>query len=116
MKNYVNIALQVLPKSKTKETYDLVDDAIKVIQDSGLKYQVCPFETAIEGPYDQIMSLVEKVQEVCFEKGAEELMVYIKIQTRKNSRVTIEEKMYGGAPDSHAWKCSSKKVRFKIYA
>lgn len=92
MKNYVNIALQVLPKSKTKEAYDLVDDAIKVIQDSGLKYQVCPFETAIEGPYDEIMKLIEKVQETCFNKGAEELLVYIKIQNRKDSKVTIEEK------------------------
>ena len=93
MKNYVNIALQVLPKSKTKETYDLVDDAIKVIQDSGLKYQVCPFETAIEGPYDEIMRLVEKVQETCFNSGADELLVYIKIQNRKEGDVTIEEKM-----------------------
>ena len=94
MKNYVNIALQVLPKSKTKESYDLVDDAIKLIQDSGLKYQVCPFETAIEGPYDEIMKLVEKVQETCFNNGAEELMVYIKIQNRKNGQVTIDEKMH----------------------
>ena len=93
MKNYVNIALQVLPKSKTKEAYDLVDVAIKVIQDSGLKYQVCPFETAIEGSYDEIMKLVEKVQETCFNDGAEELMVYIKIQNRKDGQVTIDEKM-----------------------
>ncbi len=94
MKNYVNIALQVLPKSKTKESYDLVDEAIKVIQNSGLKYQVCPFETAIEGPYDEIMELVEKVQLTCFNKGAEELLVYIKIQNRKDGTVTIDEKMH----------------------
>lgn len=93
MKNYVNIAIQVLPKSKTREAYDLVDEAIAVIKESGLKYQVCPFETAIEGPYDEIMKLVEKVQLVCFEKGADELLVYVKIQNRKDSRVTIEEKM-----------------------
>ena len=93
MNNYVNVAIQVLPKSKTKEAYDLVDDAIKVIQDSGLKYRVCPFETVIEGPYNEIMQIVEKVQEKCFERGADELMVYIKIQNKKNSKVTIEDKM-----------------------
>lgn len=93
MKNYVNIAIQVLPKSKTKEAYDLVDVAIKVIQDSGLKYQVCPFETAIEGPYDEIMKLIENVQDTCFNNGAEELLVYVKIQNRKNGQVTIDEKM-----------------------
>ncbi len=93
MKNYVNIALQILPKSKTKEAYDLVDDAIKVIQESGIKYQVCPFETVLEGPYDEIMNLIEKTQETCLKKGAEELMVYIKVQIRKDSKVTIDDKM-----------------------
>ena len=93
MKNYINVALQVLPKSKTREAYDLVDDAIEVISRSGLKYQVCPFETVIEGPYNEIMELIEKVQSVCFGKGADELLVYVKIQNRKDSKVTIEEKM-----------------------
>lgn len=93
MKNYVNIAVQVLPKSKTKEAYDLVDDAIGVISKSGLKYRVCPFETVLEGPYDEIMGVIEKLQEKCFDSGADELLVYIKIQNRKNTKVTIEDKM-----------------------
>ncbi len=93
MKNHINVAIQVLPKSTTREAYDLVDDAIKVISLSGLKYQVCPFETAIEGPYDEIMELIEKIQSVCFQKGADELLVYVKIQNRKDSKVTMEEKM-----------------------
>ena len=93
MNNYVNVAVQVLPKSKTKETYDLVDDAIQVISESGLKYRVCPFETVLEGPYDEIMKVVEKLQQKCFDSGADELMVYIKIQNRKNTKVTIEDKM-----------------------
>lgn len=93
MKNYVNIAVQVLPKSKTKESYDLVDDAIKVIDMSGLKYRVCPFETVLEGPYDKIMEVVEKLQETCFNNGADELLVYLKIQNRKNDKVTIDDKM-----------------------
>jgi len=93
MKNYVNVALQVLPKSKTKDSYDVVDQAIKVIQESGLKYRVCPFETVIEGPYNEIMQVVQEVQEKCFDYGADELLVYIKIQTKKDSKVTINDKM-----------------------
>ncbi len=93
MKNYVNVAVQVLPKSETKKAYDLIDDAIKVIHDSGLKYRVCPFETVIEGPYDEVMKLIEEVQLTCFNNGANELLVYVKIQNRKDSNVTIEEKM-----------------------
>ncbi|MDY6801777.1 MAG: MTH1187 family thiamine-binding protein [Bacteroidota bacterium] len=93
MNHQVNVAVQVLPKSKVKEPYALVDEAIKVINDSGLRYRVCPFETVIEGPYQDIMSVVEKLQEVCFEKGADEMLVYVKIQNRKDGNVTIEDKM-----------------------
>jgi len=93
MNHQVNVAVQVLPKSKSKEPYALVDEAIKVINDSGLRYRVCPFETVIEGPYQDIMSVVEKLQEVCFEKGADEILVYVKIQNRKDGNVTIKEKM-----------------------
>jgi len=94
MKNKVNVAIQVLPQSNTKKAYDLVDVAIEVIKNSGLKYQVCPFETVVEGPYRLIMETVEKMQQVCFENGADELLVYLKIQNRKNADVTIDEKMY----------------------
>ncbi|MDK2978062.1 MAG: hypothetical protein PWP52_776 [Bacteroidales bacterium] len=93
MNHQVNVAVQVLPQSKLKEPYALVDEAIKVINDSGLRYRVCPFETVIEGPYQDIMSVVEKLQEVCFEKGADEMLVYLKIQNRKDGKVTIEDKM-----------------------
>lgn len=60
MNKTVNIALQVLPSSDTHHPYDLVDKAIEVIAASGLNYQVTPFETVIEGTYDEIMEVVKK--------------------------------------------------------
>ncbi|MEE4197930.1 MAG: MTH1187 family thiamine-binding protein [Bacteroidales bacterium] len=93
MNHQVNVAVQVIPKSQRKEIYALVDDAIQVIHDSGLRYRVCPFETVIEGPYQEIMEVVEKIQEVCFKEGADELLVFLKIQNRKTGMVTIEDKM-----------------------
>jgi uncharacterized protein (TIGR00106 family) len=92
MKNIINLALQVLPKSSTMESYDLVDKAIEVIQRSGLKYRVCPFETVIEGDYESVMKVVEQAQQACFDSGADELLVYIKIQRKKDRDVFIEDK------------------------
>lgn len=94
MKNIVNVAIQVLPQSGTKKAYDLVDIAIEVIKNSGLKYRVCPFETVVEGPYDIIIQTVQEMQQMCFDNGAEELLVYLKIQNRNNADVSIEEKMH----------------------
>lgn len=92
MSHQINLAIQVLPKSKHGDTYALVDEAIRVIQQSGVKYRVCPFETVMEGPYDQLMAIVRDAQQACFDAGAEEVLVNIKIQHRRDGDVTIEEK------------------------
>lgn len=89
----INAALQILPKSRDKDVYSLVDKAIEVIAQSGLKYQVCPFETVIEGTYEEVMEVVNKAQEACFAQGAEDMMVYIKLQRNRTKDVAIEEKM-----------------------
>lgn len=92
MNNIVNLAIQVLPLAASKDKYAVVDDAIAKIQASGLKYIVCPFETVVEGPYDRVMQLVNEIQEACFESGAEEIIVNMKLQRRKNKDVFIDEK------------------------
>lgn len=93
MKNQINLAIQVLPRSSTNGTYELVDVAIELIQKSGLKYRVCPFETVIEGHYDEVMKLVKDIHEVVYAEGAEEMITNIKIQTRHNQDVFIDDKM-----------------------
>lgn len=93
MNNTVNIALQILPTSKTVHPYSIVDAAISVIAASGLKYRVTPFETVMEGSYDRIMEVVKLAQQACYDAGAENLMTYLKIQSNGNGDVSIEDKM-----------------------
>ena len=93
MNNTVNIALQILPTSKTTHPYSIVDAAIAVIAASGLKYRVTPFETVMEGSYDRIMEVVKLAQQACYDAGAENLMTYLKIQSNGNGDVSIEDKM-----------------------
>ena len=92
MTKTVNIALQILPSSKTIHPYKLVDKAIEVIANSGLIYRVTPFETVMEGNYDEIMKVVKQAQDACYAVGAESLMTYIKIQSSLND-VSIDDKM-----------------------
>ncbi|WP_439185203.1 thiamine-binding protein [Carboxylicivirga taeanensis] len=89
----VNVAVQVLPMSKTHEMYDMVDAAIELIQKSGLKHKVTPFETVIEGAYGEVMELVEAVQQACYNNGAENLLCNLKIQSHQVEDVTIEDKV-----------------------
>lgn len=93
MSAIVNIAIQVIPLSREKELYDLVDLAIQVIQSAGIKYRVCPFETVMEGEYDRLMEIVKECQQVCLDNGADQVLVNLKIQNRKKGDIRIRDKM-----------------------
>lgn len=89
----VNVAIQVLPISKSKAMYDIVDAAIDEIAQSGLKYEVTPFETVVEGVYADVMDLVGKVQERCYAEGANDIICNLKIQSRAVGDVFIDDKI-----------------------
>jgi uncharacterized protein YqgV (UPF0045/DUF77 family) len=88
----VNVAVQLLPL-RTAEVYPLVDEAISMIELSGLKYRLCPFETVLEGDYDTIMKLIKDIQLRCLKSGVSDTLCNLKIQMRLGSDVTIEDKM-----------------------
>ena len=93
MNKTVNMALQVLPLADGKTSYDMVDVAIAIIARSGVKYRVCPFETVMEGDFDQLMEVVKKVHEACYAAGTENMMAYIKIESHAGQPAVIEQKM-----------------------
>ncbi|MBT0810859.1 thiamine-binding protein [Litoribacter ruber] len=88
----INLGLQIIPKSKTQESYDLVEKAIEVIQESGVKYEVTPFETVMEGPQEKLMEVALHAQQAVFNGGADEVLIFYRIHARKDSGVSMEEK------------------------
>jgi uncharacterized protein (TIGR00106 family) len=93
MNQQINLAIQVLPRAKDIHPYDLVDIAIDVIRKSGVKYLVCPFETVLEGNYDELMKIVKDIHKECYEAGAEEIICNLKIQSNSSKKVEIDDKM-----------------------
>lgn len=91
--NKINVAIQVLPEGEGKLKYDLVDKAIQAIQNSGLKYQVCPFETVVECKFNELSDLIVKIHEACEIAGTERMLMNLKIQSSFEGNVTIEDKM-----------------------
>jgi uncharacterized protein YqgV (UPF0045/DUF77 family) len=93
LKNTINLGIQIVPKSKTLDAYALVDKAIAVIQESGVKHVVTPFETVMEGTEDQLFEIAKKAKDAVFDAGAEEVLVYYRIQIKKDADVSIEDKI-----------------------
>lgn len=58
----IQASLKVMPSGDSqKEVYDKVNEVIKMIDISGLKYQVGSSETSIEGEYGEIFKLIENI-------------------------------------------------------
>ena len=93
MDKIINVGIQVLPYGNEPYRYYFIDKAIEVIENSGLNYKVCPFETVIEGYYDEVMAVVKEVQETCYEAGAEMCVVNIRIHSAKDEDIYIEDKL-----------------------
>ncbi len=89
----VNVAIQVLPQSGTKAPYVIIDRIIQHIQQSGLRYRVCPFETVVEGSFDAIMVLIREIQEIGIQAGAQKMLTNIKIEIHASGQVSIDDKM-----------------------
>ena len=85
-----SVAIQVLPNVQDEE------EVIRIayIRSTGLNYYVGPFETTIEGDYDQLMDIVKECQHVAERAGCKAMSVYVKIAYKPEGDVlTIEKKV-----------------------
>ena len=93
MHNYtVNASLQILPVVQDRHPYEWVDEAILIIQQSGIKYEVGAFSTVLEGTYAEVMKVVNDVNEYLLQKSCPEWISNIQVQIRSNEDITSDEK------------------------
>jgi uncharacterized protein (TIGR00106 family) len=88
----VNASLQILPVVQDRHPYEWVDEAISIIQQSGVKYEVGAFATTLEGKYVDVMKVVHDVNEYLLQKGCAEWITSVQIQIRSNGDITGDEK------------------------
>ena len=89
-----SVAIQVLPTvTSDEEVVRIVDEVIAYIKSTGNSCYVGPFETTIEGDYDQLMDIVKECQHVAERAGCKAMSVYVKIAYKPEGDVlTIEKK------------------------
>lgn len=88
----INASIQLVPISLSKHAYTWVDEAIAVIQHSGIKHEVTAFGTVLEGNYTEVMAVIHQVQAHMLAIGCEEWISQIQIQIRKDGPITGDTK------------------------
>jgi uncharacterized protein (TIGR00106 family) len=93
MHNYIiNASIQIVPIVLDKHPYEWVDEAIEIIQKSGIKHDVGPFATVLEGTYNEVMKVINDVNEHLLSRGCNEWITNLQIQLRSNRDITANEK------------------------
>jgi uncharacterized protein YqgV (UPF0045/DUF77 family) len=93
MHNYtVNASIQILPVVQDRHPYEWVDEAIAVIQQSGIHHEIGPFATVLEGTYAEVTAVIHAVNERLLELGCSEWIASLQIQIRSNGPITGDEK------------------------
>jgi uncharacterized protein YqgV (UPF0045/DUF77 family) len=87
----VTAGFQLLPDGKDMNTDGMIPEVIEVVRDSGLKYEIGPMETVVEGNLHEVFELLEKAQRVGINTGAAECITNIKVHYKPNG-VAIEDK------------------------
>jgi len=88
----INASIQIVPIVQDRHPYEWVDEAIEIIKKSGIKYEVGPFATVVEGTYDNVMSVVNNINDYLLEKNCSEWIANVQIQIRSKRDITSGEK------------------------
>ena len=90
-----SVASQVLPGTLDEnEVIRSVDDVIAYIKSTGTSCYVGPFETTIEGDYDELMDIVKECQKIAVRAGCDSVSSYVKIAYKPEGEVlTIDRKV-----------------------
>jgi uncharacterized protein (TIGR00106 family) len=88
----INASIQIVPIVQDRHPYEWVDEAIEVIKSSGIKFEVGPFATVVEGKYDEVMVVISKINEHLQKRNCTEWITNVQIQIRSNGDITADEK------------------------
>jgi len=70
-----------------------VRQVLGIVRKSGLKYQIGPMGTSLEGDWDTIFRTIRQMHEVCFKLGAGRLLTTIKVDDRRDKIQSMQDKL-----------------------
>ena len=85
-----SIALQVLPLAQGIDRIYVIDQVIAYLQAQEVTMVVTPFETVLEGEFDELMRILKEALEVA---GQEADNVFVNVKINVGEILSIDEKL-----------------------
>ena len=84
--------VSIFPVGEGASLSTWVSRCLKIIDDSGLSYQLNPMGTVIEGDYDEVMAVIRECHMAVLE-DTERVSTHIKIDDRKGAEDAMLKKI-----------------------
>ncbi len=86
--------ITVVPSGVGPSVSDYVVRAIKVIEKhEGVRFQLTPMGTILEGELDSILDVIRDVHNSAFDDRVERVLTLVKIDERRDKALTMEGKL-----------------------
>ena len=85
-----SIALQVLPLSQGIDRIAVIDQVIAYLQAQEVTMVVTPFETVLEGEFDELLRILEEALEVAVQEADN---VFANVKINVGEILSIDEKL-----------------------
>jgi uncharacterized protein (TIGR00106 family) len=69
-----------------------VAECVAIVKEKGLRYEVTSMGTNVEGDLRDLLSAAEQMHELPFKRGAQRVVTSIKIDDRRDKRLSIRGK------------------------
>jgi len=87
----VTVSIKVIPAVEDGRLHEVIDRAIEKIASWGMKYEVGPSSTTVEGDFDEIMDRVKELARY-LENFTKRFVLQLDVDYRSGG-ITIEEKV-----------------------
>lgn len=89
----VMIDICIVPMGVGVSVSEYVAACQRVLEKSGLSYQMHAYGTNVEGDWDEVMATVKRCHEAVHEMGAPRITTSMRLGTRVDREQTIEDKI-----------------------
>lgn len=86
--------ISVIPVGTNQASFSsFVVESCKIAERQGLKYQITPTGTVIEGTIGQLMNIAQQMHEAPFRLGAQRVITNITIDERHDKEMNMENQI-----------------------
>ncbi len=93
-------AMSIYPIGEGVSLGRFVRKGVKIIEESGLPYDVGPMSTSVEvEDLDQLFELIKKIHAAQLAEGARRIVIELKVDDRRDKPATIQTKIKSVSSD-----------------